>query len=204
MDVNSIEGAGITWGNVRLRAKTVLDVAPGYRLIQQYGVLLDGQPAPGPGQASQLTEQELGLLWTPWKRSTQVGEDFQLAIADADTDEFRGSLVLRSAGAGQLADVGYWVDPEHWGKGLGSGAVRLVLSWAFESLDPSGITASVQPENPRSRALLESLGFAGLGAIPGQKTPLLAYHLARAQWSQGSAKAPSAEGPAGTQFKEET
>lgn len=193
MDADTIDGAGLTSGKVCLRAKTVLDVAPGYRLIQLHGALLDGMGGTEPNPASGLDEDQLALLWTPWERPREGGVDYQLAITDAGSGDFRGSLVVRSTGPGKLADLGYWVDPEFWGQGLGTGAVRLALAWAFGHLDASGVTASVQPDNSRSRRLLQSLGFKDLGPIPGQAQPLVAYHLPRSEWSdRGGCPGPGA------------
>jgi len=182
MDADTIGGAGLTWGKVCLRAKTAADVGPGYCLIQQHGALLDGLQGEGASLASQLDEDQLAQLWTPWERSGPGGVDYQLAIAASDSGLFRGSLVVRSPGPGQLADMGYWVDPAFWGQGLGSGAVRLAVWWGFRCLQASGVTASVQPDNERSRRLLERLGFESLGLIPGWAEPLLAYHLSQDRW----------------------
>ncbi|MCP5020366.1 MAG: GNAT family N-acetyltransferase [bacterium] len=179
MDTDTIDGAGLTSGKACLRAKTALDVAPGYRLIQQHGALLEGMGGGKPNPASGLDEHQLAQLWTPWERPRDGGVDYQLAIADADSGDFRGSLVVRSAGPGKLADLGYWVDPEFWGQGLGTEAVCLALAWAFRHLEASGVTASVQPDNSRSRRLLHSLGFKDLGPIPGLAGALIAYHLPR-------------------------
>ncbi len=193
MDADTIDGAGLTSGKVCLRAKTVLDVAPGYRLIQQHGALLDGMGRGEPSPASGLDEHQLAQLWTPWERPREGGVDYQLTIADADSGNFRGSLVVRSAGPGKLADLGYWVDPKFWGQGLGSEAVRLALGWAFRHLHSSGVSASVQPDNSRSRRLLQSLGFKHLGPVPGPAGPLDAYHLPRSGWS-GPGACPVSEG----------
>ncbi len=182
MDVDTIDRVGLTAGKVCLRAKTAADVAPGYRLIQQHGALLSGQSGVEPPLASRLTEDQLAQLWTPWKRSAPEGGQYQLAITDAESGDFRGSLVVRSTGPGQLADLGYWVDPEFWGHGFGSGGVHLALRWVFGCLDASGATASVQPDNSRSRRLLQGLDFEELGLVPGQTPPLIACHLPRHRW----------------------
>ena len=185
MEWDSMEKDGHLAGPARLRPKSAEDVAPGFALIQEHGGLLDGQdPAEGDNAASQLSQEQLGQLWTPWRRPGPRGTDYQLTIEEAQSSGFRGSLAIRSQGRGLPADLGYWVDPAYWGRGLGRGAVRLALWWAFSRLDASDMSALVQTENSRSRRLLESLGFGVLGPVPGQGDRLLAYHLTGFRWAE--------------------
>ncbi|MFT4649141.1 MAG: RimJ/RimL family protein N-acetyltransferase [Planctomycetota bacterium] len=183
MKQDLMDAGGYVFGNVRLRAKTPADVASGARLIQEHGALLDGWGAQHASAASQLTEPQLAQLWSPWQRPGPQGTDYQLTIADPETDAFRGSLVIRCTGPGPAADLGYWVDPAFWGQGLGGGAVRLAQWWVFSVLKASGLSASVQPQNSRSIGLLDSLGFECLGAIPGQGEALQAHFLHRFRWA---------------------
>lgn len=185
MEWDSMEKHGHVAGPARLRPKSAQDVAPGFALIQEHGALLDGQdPAEGGTAANQLSQEQLGQVWTPWRRTGSRGTDYQLTIEEALTSGFRGSLVIRSQGRGLPADLGYWVDPAHWGRGLGGGAVRLALWWTFSCLEAPDVSALVQTGNPRSRRLLEGLGFRVLGPVPGHGEPLLAYHLTGFRWAE--------------------
>lgn len=52
-------------------------------------------------------------------------------------------------------EVGYWIDRAHWGRGIASRALVLLL--AEEPLRP--LQAGVAPHNPASRRVLEKAGF---------------------------------------------
>ena len=179
MDLDSMPEGGYCHDLVRLRPKTLDDVDPGYDLIRQHGAMLDGHDQQGD---SDITREELVQLWHPWRQRHPMGFQYQLAIEELDAQAFRGSLLIRCAGEGHPAEVGYWVDPDHWGRGLGRQAVRLAQWWAFSHLNAAAFTARVQADNPRSRRLLESLGLEDLGPLYGQGGKLLAYHQPRFRW----------------------
>ncbi|MDF1836513.1 MAG: GNAT family N-acetyltransferase [Planctomycetota bacterium] len=177
-----MERHGWASDGVLLRAKTAADVAPGLRLIQRHGALLEGLPSSDAQEIQGPNGAELNRLWVPWRQPGLHGPVFQLAIVDRATGRFQGSMVVRTMGDGRLADLGYWVDPEAWGQGIGGQAVRLAQWWAFERLGVDGLSASVHPANDRSLALLSRLGFDDLGPIPGQSHGLLAHNQPRFRW----------------------
>ncbi len=57
------------------------------------------------------------------------------------------------------AELGYWLLPELWGKGVARECVKAILSYAFGELGIHRVGADVDIENIRSSTLLESLGF---------------------------------------------
>jgi ribosomal-protein-alanine N-acetyltransferase len=57
------------------------------------------------------------------------------------------------------AEVGYVLSPDHWGKGLMSEALEAVAAAAFERLRFHRLEAITDPDNVRSRRLLERHGF---------------------------------------------
>lgn len=67
------------------------------------------------------------------------GSMLAFAIADPTTDEFLGTIDVRPDGTGG-ADVGYGLRPSARGKGVMTGALRLVADWA---LDPAGLGLEV-------------------------------------------------------------
>ncbi len=180
MKTDSMELGGYVLEGVALRAKVPRDLAPGHSLIDLHGALLDGFSGSQPAQT--LSLEDLTGLWQPWTQPGLDGPVHQLAIVEASSDAFLGSLVVRVLAGGRLADLGYWVDPGAWGRGIGGRAVRLAQWWAFECLGVDGLSASVQPDNTRSLALLKSLGFECLGPIPGAGPGLLAHNLPRHRW----------------------
>lgn len=80
-----------------------------------------------------------------------------LTIADPESDEFTGSLVLFDVDAGSV-EVGFWVHPDHRGKGMADAA----LSLASALVQRSGftrLTARTMPHNSGAQRVLEKAGF---------------------------------------------
>jgi len=63
------------------------------------------------------------------------------------------------------AEIGYSLRSDHWGRGLASEAVSLMLDWAFRTLGLHRIEADIDPRNDGSRRLLQRLGFASEGVL---------------------------------------
>jgi ribosomal-protein-alanine N-acetyltransferase len=83
------------------------------------------------------------------------------AIADLDSDRPVGGIGLELRGDvyARTAEIGYWLSPTHWGRGLATCAVSLVSDWAFASLDILRLEAGVFSWNPASAKVLEKCGF---------------------------------------------
>ncbi|HEV2167026.1 MAG TPA: GNAT family protein [Thermoplasmata archaeon] len=94
------------------------------------------------------------------RRAARAGERLTLAITLRSTEELIGDISLGfPAGAHLRAGLGYWLAPRHWHQGYGSEAASIVCRTAFEVLKVHRVEASVFESNPRSMALLRSLGF---------------------------------------------
>lgn len=110
-------------------------------------------------------ESVTALIAGPIAEGLANGTLFVLTIADPDTDEFAGSLVLFNVAdteLGRTAEVGFWVHPAHRGKGR----ARAALFLAAELARRSGIeilTARTIPENTASARSLEGAGFRSTG-----------------------------------------
>lgn len=57
------------------------------------------------------------------------------------------------------AEVGYVINPEYWGKGIATEALRCVLRFGFERLKLHRIEAKFMQENDRSRHVMEKVGM---------------------------------------------
>ncbi len=90
-------------------------------------------------------------------------------------------------GAG-LADLGYWILPEHQGEGYGSDGVSLILEYGFDELRLNRVQAETFETNDASRGLLESLGFSQEGRfreaafVDGEYVDVLRYGLLADEW----------------------
>jgi len=57
------------------------------------------------------------------------------------------------------AEIGYWLGKKHWGEGLMTEAVRLVLKFGFGNLKLHRVYAKLFEENIASAGILEKCGF---------------------------------------------
>ncbi len=62
-------------------------------------------------------------------------------------------------------DIGYWLMPQHWGRGLMQECLAAILRFALSLLGVHRIHADVEPENPASTRLLERIGFVFEGTL---------------------------------------
>lgn len=61
------------------------------------------------------------------------------------------------------ADIGYWIGPEHRGRGHATRAVRLLTAWALNQHGLRHVRATVDPGNRASIAVLHRAGFRAEG-----------------------------------------
>lgn len=69
-------------------------------------------------------------------------------------------------GAFQSADLGYWVDSVHNGRGVATAAVAAVLQVAFDDLGLHRVQAGTLLHNHGSQRVLERNGFTLIGVAP--------------------------------------
>ncbi|WP_246998358.1 GNAT family N-acetyltransferase [Halosolutus gelatinilyticus] len=88
------------------------------------------------------------------------------------------------------AELGYWVAPEHHGRGYGTEATRLTVEYAFQQLRLHRVDARVFEFNEPSRRLLESVGFCREGVlrdaefIDGEYRDVYWYGLLEDEWRE--------------------
>ena len=90
-----------------------------------------------------------------------------------------GSLGMRHVGPAGRCDVGYWIAPPYWGRGLMREALVAVIRHGFGTLRVAKFEADAFPENERSIALLEGLGFRPEGTSRRR-------HRKRGRWRDGA------------------
>ncbi len=56
-------------------------------------------------------------------------------------------------------EIGWWLTPAHWGRGLATEAARLAMSYGFEVARLDRIVAVAQPANRASLHVMEKLGM---------------------------------------------
>ena len=118
----------------------------------------------------------------------RIGELAELAIADAKTDVFLGSIILHGfRWWASQAEIGYWVLPDGArAEASRHGRASLLARWAIEELGLTRIEASVPIDNEASLRSIERGGFTqegrGEGVFDNQRdrVDLARYSFVRA------------------------
>lgn len=87
------------------------------------------------------------------------------AQAGIDNDDFVVELdgkAIGQCGASRLPELGYLIARPHWGKGYASEALAAYIRHAFSN-GADHLTADIDPNNRRSRALMKRAGFVETG-----------------------------------------
>jgi ribosomal-protein-alanine N-acetyltransferase len=99
------------------------------------------------------------------ERQREAGERFELGIFNA-ADELVGITGLSEfSRRDRRAVLGTWLGRPHWGSGANRESKALVLALAFRSLGLQRVTALASPQNVRSVAALQRLGFVHEGVL---------------------------------------
>ncbi len=114
------------------------------------------------------------------------GEGLHLVIADVETDRFLGSIGIHRINRTEgRCDLGYFLAPWARGRGVMTGAVRMLSAWIFETLPVERIEITIEPGNARSRAVAERAGYELEGilrshtVIKGTRRDMAIYSLLR-------------------------
>jgi ribosomal-protein-serine acetyltransferase len=120
--------------------------------------------------------------WLDWasRQSLQGTAEFasRASLAAEEGRGFECALVVDGRIAGVVglpsinrhndsAEIGYWLDHEHQGRGLMSEAVQAIVTLAFEHLGLHRLEIRADVVNEPSRAIAERLGFSLEGTMRG-------------------------------------
>lgn len=102
-----------------------------------------------------------------------------------------GTVNLDVNQADCIAMLGFAISRAHWGKGIGSEAVRAAVAWGFDAFGLAKIWATTDARNARSQRLMEKLGMRFEGRLRSHerardgRTDKLCYGLLRVEWPGG-------------------
>jgi RimJ/RimL family protein N-acetyltransferase len=100
------------------------------------------------------------------ERKWKEGSSLALLILDKDDGRILGGTGFhRLNWADRLCELGYWVAPREWGKGIAAEAAYAVCRTAFRTLRLHRIEAGVLAFNPRSARVLQKIGFRQEGRL---------------------------------------
>lgn len=88
------------------------------------------------------------------------------AIRKADDNTFLGAIGINNIVAQhRRCELGFWLLPEHWRKGIVAQVLPQVMDHAFNTLGLHRMEAQVETENHASRKVLERFGFKHEGTL---------------------------------------
>jgi ribosomal-protein-serine acetyltransferase len=103
--------------------------------------------------------------------------------------DFRGGLGLMVRPMHREGEIGYWIGLAFEGRGLVTRASRALVTYGFGDMRLHRITIRAAPENARSRAIPERLGFVQEGVlreacrVGGGFTDLVVYGMLDREWA---------------------
>lgn len=119
--------------------------------------------------------------WLPWVDQQQRITDTQTFIKDALDQYVQGEAVHvgiwyhrvlvgvigfhRIDQPDRVGEIGYWLGEAYQGKGIMTRACRAMVVYGFAELDLNRIEIRCTPDNVRSRAVPERLGFKTEGVL---------------------------------------
>ena len=144
--------------------------------------------------------------WLPWAAEQtldRTSEFIREAIKqEAEDDGFQVALVVDGRIAGvlgyheierknRITTIGYWLAAEHQGGGLMTAAVACLTGHAFDEWRLNRVEIGVGPDNPRSRAIPERLGYREEGVLRSAERfdendyrDLVLYAILASEWRQ--------------------
>jgi ribosomal-protein-alanine N-acetyltransferase len=105
--------------------------------------------------------QEETLHQLTWFNDLQKNETgMWWAICDSGSKTFYGAIGFNDLSKiDKKAEIGFWLLPEYWGKGIIKEVADPVCNYAFEKLGLRKIEAMVETENENSKKVLKKIGF---------------------------------------------
>jgi ribosomal-protein-alanine N-acetyltransferase len=113
-------------------------------------------------------EREAAEFVASLERQCETGERLELGIVERASGALVGITGLSELSRRDgRAVIGTWLGRPHWGGGANRESKALLLALAFRSLGLLRVSALVSPQNVRSTAALQRLGFVPEGVLRG-------------------------------------
>lgn len=77
-----------------------------------------------------------------------------------------------------VAEMGWWIAPEHRGRGVAAAAAHLVAEWAVDELSVAAVVARCHRGNPASSAVARSAGFSRCDTPGDPSVPMEVWRFA--------------------------
>ena len=163
------------------------------------------EPSHGPQLLAAIERNRAHLRrWLPWVDAVQTIEDEQAFItrdlerrktdgafhcAIFERDVLVGGIGLHSIDPpNRKAEIGYWLDAAHQGKGIITRASQELVTHLFDDMNLHRVSIYCGVENRRSRAVAERLGFQQEGIhrdaewVNDRFIDLVCYAMLKPDW----------------------
>lgn len=111
-----------------------------------------------------LDETREQMRWFNNLEKSETGKWW--AICSKDNTAFYGAIGINDISTEhKKGEVGYWLIPDFWGRGIISEVLPVVIAYAFETLHIHRIEAYVETENKKSKCVLDRHGFIHEGTM---------------------------------------
>lgn len=117
--------------------------------------------------------KQMAIDWIS-QQTNQMQKNF--AVVLKDTNKLFGSISITVDEANQVAEIGYWIQPEMSGKGYATEAVKTILNFGFEKLKVHKIFAKHYVENPASGKVMQKSGMTFVGVLKSHSYKNGIYH----------------------------
>jgi RimJ/RimL family protein N-acetyltransferase len=159
-----------------------VDAVYAYHRLPETARYLENEPM-SRAEARALVTRRLGS-----SALAGVGEVLSLVVELAQTRALVGDCVLFWRSEGQ-AEVGYVLDPAHYGHGYATEAVGALLRLGFEDLGLHRVAARCDARNQASARVMERAGLRRQAHlvqnefVKGEWTDELIYAILRSEWA---------------------
>ena len=75
--------------------------------------------------------------------------------------------------------LGYWFDPEYWGRGYATEAARACVAYAFDKLNAPELASMTHSQNKASQRVLEKAGFVCVEMVTEEDGTIGMLYVAR-------------------------
>lgn len=123
------------------------------------------------------------------RQMADEGTGARVAIESASDGSFIGWCTFNDWNPDfRSASLGYCLNEAAWGHGYATEAARVLLQWAFETLDLNRVQSETDTRNVASARVLEKLGFVREGTlredciVNGDVSDSWVYGLLRRDW----------------------
>ena len=113
----------------------------------------------------------------------RAGDGAAFAVVELPSEEALGAIGVRVLHGRGIAEIGYHMAAEARGRGLATGALRLLSDWSFAALPVARLQLTTHVDNPASQRVAEKAGYTREALLRswadqrGERVDLLMYSL---------------------------